>query len=51
VSSLGRGKKDMNSREGGVCGHAIKGTAKGIKEKSGACLTAKGTETLWRGHS
>jgi len=51
VSSLGRGKKDVSSRGGSACGHAIKGAAKGMKEESGVCLMTKGIGVLWEGHS
>jgi len=50
VSSLERGKEDASSREGSACGHATRGVAKRIEEKSGACLMTKGTGAV-RAHS
>ena len=49
VSSLER-KEVASSGRGSACGHATKGTAKGVEEESGACSTMKGTGALWRGH-
>jgi len=46
VFSLGRGKEDASNRGGSMCGHAIKGIAKGIEEKSSICLMTKGTGVL-----
>jgi len=48
---LGRKKEVASGRRGGTCGHAIKGTAKGVEEKSSTCPTMEGTGALWRGHS
>jgi len=43
---LERGKKDVSSRGGSICGHAIKGTAKGIEKESSICFMIKGTGVL-----
>ena len=51
VFSLERRKEVASGRRGSMCGHAIKGTAKRVEEKSSARLTTKGTGALWRGHS
>ena len=48
---MGRRKEVASSRRGGMCGHATKGTAKGVEEKSGACPMIEGTGALWRGYS
>ena len=49
VSPLER-KEVASSGRGGACGHAIKGTAKGVEEKSGAHSIMEGAGALWRGH-
>ena len=49
VSPLER-KEVASSRRGGACGHATKGAAKGVEEKSGARSIMEGAGALWRGH-
>jgi len=51
VSSLKRRKEVVSGRRGGAYGHAIKGTAKRMEEKSSAHPTTKSTGALQRGHS
>jgi len=51
VSYLERRKEVASGRRGSVCGYAIKGTAKGVEKKSGACPMMESTGALWRGHS
>ena len=46
VSSLERRKEVASGRRGGACGHAIKDTAKGVEEESGACSMTKSTGAL-----
>jgi len=46
VSSLERRKEVVSSKRGGACGHATKGTAKRIEEKSGACPMIEDTGAL-----
>ena len=46
VSSLGKRKEGVSSRGGSICGHATKGTAKGMEEESSTCLTTKGARAL-----
>ena len=43
---LERRKEVASGRRGSMCGHAIKGTAKRVEEKSSARLTTKGTGAL-----
>jgi len=43
-------KEVMSSRRGSACGHATKGTAKGVEEESSTCPMMEGTGVLWRGH-
>jgi len=49
VSSLER-KEVASSGRDGACGHATKGTAKGVEEESSACPMIEDTGALWRGH-
>jgi len=46
VFSLERKKKVASGRRGGACGHAIKGTAKGVEEESGAYPMTESTGAL-----
>ena len=43
-----RRKEVMSGRRGSVCGHATKGTAKRVKEKSSTHPTTEGAGALWR---
>jgi len=51
VSSLERRKEVVSSKRDGACGHATKGTAKRMEEKSSTYPTMKSTRALWRGYS
>ena len=42
-------KEVASSGRGGTCGHATKGTAKGVEEESGACPMTEDAGALWRG--
>jgi len=46
VSSLERRKEVASGRRDGMCGHATKGTAKRVEEKSGGCPMTKSTGAL-----
>jgi len=46
VSSLERRKEVASGRRDSVCGHATKGAAKRVEEKSGACPTTKSAGAL-----
>jgi len=46
ISSLERRKEVASGRRGSACGHATKGTAKGVEEESGTCPMTKSTGAL-----
>ena len=46
VSSLERRKEVASGRRDGTCSHTTKGTAKRVKEESGAYPTTEGTGAL-----
>jgi len=48
---LERRKEVASGRKDGVCGHATKGIAKRVEEKSGIHPMTKSTGALWRRHS
>ena len=43
-------KEVASSGRGGTCGHATKGTAKGVEEESSTCPMTEDAGALWRGH-
>ena len=46
VPSLERRKEVVSSKRGGTCGHATKGTAKGVEEEFSIRPMTKGTGAL-----
>ena len=51
VSFLKRRKEVASGRRGGACGHAKKGIAKRVREKSGIRPMTKSAGALWREHT